>query len=141
IADGTVSMRVVEKSPNADRVRCVVEREGLIRSRQGINLPGVQLSTPSLTDKDREDLAWALEHEVDYVGLSFVRAASDILLLREVIRQYKPRYFPRIVAKIEKMEAVSDIDRILEATDAVMVARGDLGVEVDIARVPLLQKR
>lgn len=141
IADGTVSMRVVEKSPNADRLKCVVERGGLIRGRQGINLPGVQLSTPSLTDKDREDLAWAIEHEVDYIGLSFVRAASDILLLREAIRQHKPRYLPRIVAKIEKMEAVSDLEKILEAADAVMVARGDLGVEVDIARVPLLQKR
>ena len=141
LADGTVSMRVVEKDAAAGRVVCVVEQPGLLRSRQGINLPGVALSTPSLTDKDREDLAWAVAHEVDYIGLSFVRSARDVVLLREAIAAYGAPQEPRIVAKIEKTEAIDDLEAILAETDAVMVARGDLGVEADIAQVPALQKK
>ncbi|MCH7728690.1 MAG: pyruvate kinase, partial [Planctomycetes bacterium] len=136
LADGTVSMRVMEKPPGNDCIVCVVEHSGCIRSRQGVNLPGTYLSTPSLTDKDRDDLAWALEHGLDYVGLSFVRSADDIRLLRSVIEDHQPAHPPQIIAKIEKMEAVNEIESILDETDAVMVARGDLGVEVDIARVP-----
>jgi pyruvate kinase len=141
LADGTVSMRVVEKSASAGRVECVVEQPGEIRSRQGINLPGAVLSTPSLTDKDRADLAWAVSHELDFVGLSFVRSPHDIASLRQAISELAPATGPQIVAKIEKMEAVSQLEGVLEATDAVMVARGDLGVEVDLALVPVLQKR
>ena len=141
LADGTVSMRVTEKPTDNDRIVCVVEHSGCIRSRQGVNLPGTYLSTPSLTDKDRDDLAWAVEHQFDYIGLSFVRSADDIRLLRSVIVDHQPQHPPQIIAKIEKMEAVNEIESILDETDAVMVARGDLGVEVDIARVPTLQKR
>jgi len=141
LADGTVSMRVVEKDAAARRVVCTVEQPGDIRSRQGLNLPGVKLSTPSLTDKDRADLAWAVANGIDFVGLSFVRSADDIALLKQAIADLKPRHAPQVVAKIEKMEAVNDLERILELTDAVMVARGDLGVEVDLATVPILQKR
>jgi pyruvate kinase len=141
LADGMVGLRVLEKPASGDRVVCLVDRSGVIRSRQGVNLPGVTLSTPSLTEKDKADLAWAVEHQLDYVGLSFVRSADDVKLLRETIDSHKSDSPPQIVAKIEKMEAVTDLDRILNETDAVMVARGDLGVEVDIARVPALQKR
>ena len=141
MADGTVSMRVTERYADEGRVVCVVELPGDIRSKQGINLPGAVLSTPSLTEKDREDLVWAVEHQVDFIGLSFVRSADDITLLRKEIEKCNSETPPQIVAKIEKMEAVDDLDRILEANDAVMVARGDLGVEVDIAQVPVLQKR
>jgi pyruvate kinase len=141
LADGTVGMRVAEKREAEGVVECVVEQPGEIRSRQGINLPGVVLSTPSLTDKDRDDLAWAVANEIDYVGLSFVRSAADLHLLRAAIQEHNPRNPPQIIAKIEKVEAVNDLDGILELSDAVMVARGDLGVEVDIAHVPGLQKR
>lgn len=141
LADGAVSMRVVEKPVAGDRVICEVIQPGVIRNRQGINLPGAVLSTPSLTLKDRDDLAWALEAQIDFVGLSFVRCAEDIEDLQKAIVEVNPPHIPQIVAKIEKMEAVDDLERILEATDMVMVARGDLGVEVDIARVPGLQKR
>ncbi|MDA0833848.1 MAG: pyruvate kinase [Planctomycetota bacterium] len=141
LADGTVGMRVVEKVDNGNRLVCEVERPGTIRSRQGINLPGVVLSTPSLTEKDCEDLAWALDHEIDYVGLSFVRSANDIRLLRQKMTDHKPRFIPHIVAKIEKLEAFRELEQILDETDAVMVARGDLGVEVDLPRVPILQKQ
>ena len=140
LADGTVVVRVLEKIGN-DRVVCRVEQPGLIRSRQGVNLPGVQLSTPSLTDKDRADLTWALNHDADFIGLSFVRRSEDIHELRSVIEQASPRHIPQIVAKIEKPEALEDLERIIDATDAVMVARGDLGVEADITRVPVIQKR
>lgn len=141
MADGTVSLKVTETNPSAGWVRCVVDGPGQIRSRQGVNLPGVALSTPSLTDKDRDDLAWALEHELDFIGLSFVRRAADVQLLRDAILAAKPRFVPLIVSKIEKLEAIDDLDSILTETDAVMVARGDLGVEVDLARVPVLQKK
>ena len=141
LADGTVSMRVTEKHPEEGRVVCVVEQGGPIRSRQGINLPGVVLSTPSLTEKDREDLAWAVANELDFIGLSFVRNPKDIQELRDAIVALKPTVEPQIVAKIEKMEAISQLEEILQLTDVVMVARGDLGVEVDLACVPIFQKR
>ena len=141
LADGTVSMRVIEQDTEAGFIRCKVEGAGTLRSRQGVNLPGVALSAPSLTEKDRDDLNWALDNELDFIGLSFVRQASDIEALREAIRNHGCASSPHIVAKIEKAEAVADLEAIIEKTDVVMVARGDLGVEVDIAQVPVLQKR
>lgn len=140
LADGCVGMRVVEK-PDPDQVVCVVERPGSIRSRQGINLPGVTLRTSSLTEKDIDDLQWGLENQLDFIGYSFVRNGSDIDLLRSEIEKRNPVRTPLIVAKIEKPEAIECLTEILERTDMVMVARGDLGVEADIAKVPLLQKQ
>ena len=140
LADGTVSMLVVRKANDGNSVSCLVAEPGLIRSRQGVNLPGVQLSTPSVTEKDEADLKWALQNDLDFVGLSFVRSAKDIERLRSLIESAAPTVTPLIVAKIEKTEAIADLDAILEATDAVMVARGDLGVEAEISRVPILQK-
>lgn len=141
LADGMVALRVTEKAADGSRVSCSVEQPGTIRSRQGINLPGVALSTPALTEKDRDDLAWALKHELDFLSLSFVRSPQDIRLMRDVIASHKPKFVPQIVAKIEKMEAIDCFEEILAETDVVMVARGDLGVEIDVARVPTLQKR
>ena len=141
LADGTVAMRVIEKHGAEGRVVCAVVQPGDIRSRQGLNLPGVALSAPSLTEKDRQDLEWAIANRVDFIGLSFIRSADDIRLLRQAIADLKPSFEPQIVAKIEKMEAVSQLEQILEVTDVVMVARGDLGVEVDLALVPIFQKR
>ncbi|MEZ6058159.1 MAG: pyruvate kinase [Planctomycetaceae bacterium] len=139
LADGTVAMRVVAKG--ADRVECVVEQPGRLLSRQGINLPGSRLNIASLTEKDLEDLKWGLSVGIDFVGLSFVRCAADIRLLRSHIQAARPQQSPFIVAKIEKPEALDDLSNILDETDMAMVARGDLGVEVDIVRVPALQKR
>lgn len=139
LADGMVSLRVIEKK--ADSAVCVCVQPGCVRTRQGVNLPGVSLSTPSLTEKDRHDLEFALRHGLDYVGLSFVRSAEDVRELKQIIAAAKLENPPHVVAKIEKMEALGDLDRILDETDAVMVARGDLGVESDIAKVPILQKR
>lgn len=141
LADGSVSLRVTEQHPEEGRVVCEVVQPGLVRSRQGVNLPGATLTVPSVTNKDLADLNWALDHGVDYVGLSFVRSADDIRLLKNMIAAHATKTPPWIVAKIEKPEAIADLERIVIETDAVMVARGDLGVEADIFRVPALQKQ
>jgi pyruvate kinase len=141
LADGTVVLRVESSDPAAGRAVCLVEQGGLVRSRQGVNLPGVMLSTPGITPKDEADLKWALDHQLDYLGLSFVRSAEDIRSLQKLIVAHGTTTPPWIVAKIEKTEAIADLENILRETDAVMVARGDLGVESDIARVPTLQKQ
>jgi pyruvate kinase len=141
IADGTVVLRVTEKFEAEGRVVATVEQGGPIRSRQGINLPGVTLGTPSLTEKDKEDAAWALEQNLDFLGLSFVRRASDIRDLKQLLERSGKMHVPQIIAKIEKYEALSELEQILDLADGVMVARGDLGVEVDLAMVPVYQKR
>jgi len=141
LADGTVGLVVIEKDPACQWIQCLVIQAGKIRNRQGVNLPGVALSTPSVTEKDRSDLEWALQHQVDFLGLSFVREADDIRHLHSLIKAHNPKVVPLIVAKIEKTEAIADLDNILHVTDAVMVARGDLGVEAEISRVPILQKQ
>jgi pyruvate kinase len=139
LADGIVELIVTAEENN--RVICQVVRPGTVRSRQGVNLPGVALSTPSVTDKDRDDLTWALDREIDFIGLSFVRNSDDIRRLRDLISRHPGDHQPHIVAKIEKGEAIADLEAIIDITDAVMVARGDLGVEVDLATVPILQKQ
>jgi pyruvate kinase len=141
LADGSVSLRVIEQDLKQQKVICEVVQPGLIRSRQGVNLPGAVLSTPSVTDKDRADLQWVLDHGLDYVGLSFVRNSEDIRLLKRLITGHPTKTPPWIVAKIEKPEAIADLEQIVIETDAVMVARGDLGVEADVFRVPGLQKQ
>ncbi len=141
LADGSVSMRVVSTDVKIGEAVCLVEQPGLIRSRQGVNLPGVALSTPAITEKDQADLNWALDHQVDFIGLSFVRNSADIRHLRKLIAEHGTKTPPWVVAKIEKTEAIADLENILDETDAVMVARGDLGVEADITRVPTMQKR
>ena len=137
LADGTVSMRVVEKS--ADSALSEVVESGLIRSRQGINLPGVKLSVRALTDDDIDCARWAAEAGVDFVGLSFVRRPEDIQQLQELMREHGS--LAMVVAKIEKQEAVNQLVDIVLASDAVMIARGDLGVETDVAEMPVVQKR
>jgi len=137
IDDGLVRLRV--DSVDQGRASCAVVVGGRITSHKGVNLPGVPLPIPSLTRKDIADLEFALELGVDFVALSFVRSAADIRDLRALIEQAGSR--AHIIAKIEKSEAVDVLDDVLTETDAVMVARGDLGVEIGPALVPLLQKR
>jgi pyruvate kinase len=136
-ADGTVAMRVV--STSTDGARLEVTLPGKLRSRQGINVPGAALSVEALTEKDLADLEWTRENPVDYVGLSFVRSAADVRRLREELAARG--IGAKIVAKLEKPQAVDNLDAILAETDAAMVARGDLGVEIDVERVPAVQKR
>ena len=135
--DGKLELRVLETDGKGE-VRCEVVHGGVLKPRKGINLPSTAISLPCITEKDAVDLAYALEQDVDWVGLSFVRNAQDIVELRERIEAEGKH--TRIVAKIEKPEALEDLDGILEETDAVMIARGDLGVEIPKQEVPLVQK-
>jgi pyruvate kinase len=137
IDDGLVRLRVEDVEHG--RARCAVVIGGRITSHKGVNLPGVPLPIPSLTRKDIADLEFALELGVDYVALSFVRSAADVRDLKALIEQAGVQ--AHVIAKIEKSEAVDVLDDVLAETDAVMVARGDLGVEIGPALVPLVQKR
>jgi pyruvate kinase len=137
IDDGLVRLAVEEVEQG--RARCRVIVGGEVKSHKGVNLPGVPIPIPSLTKKDLDDLDFALGLGVDFVALSFVRAAADVRDLQAIIRQHGSP--ARVIAKIEKAEAVAVLDEVLQEADAVMVARGDLGVEIGAATVPLLQKR
>jgi pyruvate kinase len=137
IDDGLVRLRV--EDVERGRARCAVVIGGKITSHKGVNLPGVPLPIPSLTRKDIADLEFALDLGVDYVALSFVRSAADVRDLKALIE--KAGAHAHVIAKIEKSEAIDVLDDVLAETDAVMVARGDLGVEIGPALVPLLQKR
>jgi pyruvate kinase len=137
IDDG--NLEVIVNDTDGKNVNCTVVHGGILKSRKGINLPNTKVSAPSLTEKDIEDLQFGLAQEVDWIALSFVRSAEDILDLRARIEAAGKSC--KIVAKIEKPEALENIDSIIDATDAIMVARGDLGVEVPMEIVPLWQKR
>lgn len=135
--DGKLELEVLSTN-GKDSIQAVVNHGGILSSNKGVNLPNTVISLPSLTEKDTEDLAFALEQDVDWIGLSFVRSARDIIELKHLIRKKKRK--AKIVAKIEKPEAIEDIDEIIRQTDAIMVARGDLGVEIPMEDVPLVQK-
>jgi len=136
IDDGLIRLRI--NNIKKERVTCTIENGGTLKPRKGMNLPGMKLSTPSVTQKDYENLEFALKHRVDYVALSFVRTANDITILRNWMKQ---RNFDKpIIAKIEKKEAVENFDEILKYADGIMVARGDLGVELSPQDVPSIQK-
>jgi len=137
IDDGLVELRVTGK--RRDGLKCRVVTGGDLADHKGVNFPGVKLSAASLTAKDRADLAFGLAMGVDYVALSFVRRAEDIKALRRRLRMAQRP--PAVIAKIERREAIENLDSILDAADGVMVARGDLGVEYPAERVPILQKR
>ncbi|MGV3486703.1 MAG: pyruvate kinase [Planctomycetaceae bacterium] len=137
LADGTVSL-VCEKK-NADCASCRVTSGGEVRSRQGINLPGVKLSVASMRPEDVDNAIWGAKHGIDFISLSFVRTAEDVHSLKNMLVSYDSHAL--VIAKIEKPEALEQIDAIVDAADAIMVARGDLGVEIDIAETPVAQKR
>ncbi len=137
IDDGKLAVKV-ESSNGVDEVIAVVEHGGVLKSKKGVNLPNTKISLPSLTKKDREDLDYILTQDVEWVALSFVRSAQDIIELRKLIQESGKNL--KIIAKIEKPEAIDDIDDIVNESDAIMVARGDLGIEVPYQDVPLLQK-
>jgi pyruvate kinase len=135
--DGNLELAVV--STDGQRVLCEVVHGGLLKSNKGMNLPRVKLSAPALTEKDERDLAFGLAQGVDYVALSFVRQAADLEECRRLVRAQGAT--APLIAKIEKREAIEDLASILDAADGVMVARGDLGVELSTEEVPTLQKR
>ncbi|MCI0423218.1 MAG: pyruvate kinase [Acidobacteria bacterium] len=139
VDDGLIELRVESVTPNEVVTRAVYG--GFLKDRKGVNFPDSQLSVPAVTQKDLADIAFAVRNEVDYLALSFVRQAADVAKAREIVSSHneKHRSLP-IIAKIEKPQALEDIERILAVADGIMVARGDLGVEVPAERVPLIQK-
>ncbi|MCB9020394.1 MAG: pyruvate kinase [Chitinophagales bacterium] len=137
IDDGKIEGRVLT-SNKKDKVTVRIIHPGVLSSRKGVNLPDTNVSIPSLTEKDHEDLLFALENGAHWVALSFVRKAEDIIHLKNIIRKHGK--LTKVIAKIEKPEGFRNIDAIIDATDAVMVARGDLGVEMPVENVPFIQK-
>ncbi len=137
LGDGEVEMVVAEKK--SDTLRCVVTVAGLLESRKGVNAPGTDLPISSITEKDKEDLGLICKLMLDYVALSFVRTAQDVLDLREMMDSFGVQI--PVIAKIEKVEAIADLEAIRDVVDGMMVARGDLGIEVPPQEVPMLQKR
>ncbi len=136
--DGAIELKVLDI--DSENITTEVITGGILGEKKGINLPGTQISAPSVTDKDIADARFGVDMQVDYIALSFVRTAWDVLVLKNLLNQWN---YPdvKIIAKIEKPEAVKNIREILEVTDGVMVARGDLGVELPAERVPLIQKK
>ncbi|KOY86707.1 pyruvate kinase [bacterium 336/3] len=134
--DGKIELKVVNK--NDKTVFTKVVYGGTLKSKKGMNLPQTDVSSPSLTEKDTEDLMFGLENNLEWIALSFVRTATDILLLRHIVQQKGKN--PKIIAKVERPEAITNIDEIIKVSDGIMVARGDLGVEMDAEVVPILQK-
>lgn len=139
IADGLIELKV--KSIENGKIHCETINGGVVSSHKGINLPDTSVKIPSLTEKDKKDLAFGLKNGVDYVGLSFVSDAEGVAELRTLINKLAKKPAPaKIIVKIERKDAIDNIDEIIEAADAVMVARGDLGIELPAEDVPLMQK-
>lgn len=138
IDDGKISLKVVQII-DSKHILTEVEAGGKLSSRKGFNLPQTDVSMPCLTDKDLEDLEFAIANDVDWIALSFVRSASDVDQLRAILTKHGSQ--SKIIAKIEKPQAVKNFEEILEKADGIMVARGDLGVEMPMEKVPLIQKR
>ncbi len=137
LADGTISLSVTERRANG--FTCQVMTAGTIRSRQGINLPGVTLSVSAMRPIDVENAMWGAKNEIDFISLSFVRSPQDVLSLKNLLTSLDSQAL--VIAKIEKREALECLEEIVEAADGIMVARGDLGVEIDVAETPIAQKR
>lgn len=136
--DGNLSLRVISNEPVNDEVECEILAGGILKEHKGINLPHTKLSLPSLTDKDVSYLEFGLENNIDFVAMSFVRTAEDVSRLKEIIKS-KNKSVP-VIAKIERPEAVTNIDSIIRESDFIMVARGDMGVEISTEEVPVIQK-
>lgn len=136
IDDGLIELKVIEKKKNS--VICTVKSGGILKPKKGMNLPDMKLSAESFTEKDKQNILFAIKHRVDFIALSFVRSADDVVKLREWLKVQNA--VRPIIAKIEKKEAVENFDDILEVSDGIMIARGDLGVEMPPQSVPLIQK-
>ncbi len=136
LADGAVALTVVDKTEDA--LACHVDQGGTVRSKQGVNLPGAKLSAKALGPEDRSNAEWSVEVGVDFIGLSFVRSPDEVRELKDLLLQHDADC--HVIAKIEKPEALESLEEIVSVADGVMVARGDLGVEIDLAKVPVVQK-
>jgi len=136
LSDGIIHLEAIETTET--EVKCRVINGGVLASRKGINLPGVDISTPALTEKDRKDLEFGLELGVDFVALSFVREPDEVIEIKRLISQNDS--MANVIAKIEKREAIENFDEILDVCDGIMIARGDLGVEIPTEKSPLYRR-
>ncbi len=139
IDDGLIELHVLSVHAGKTQIRCKIIVGGIIKSHKGMNVPTASLSAHPLTQKDRKDIDFGVRHGVDYVALSFVREAKDVFELKQILKRKKSH--AKVVAKIERHEAITNMEEIIRATDAVMVARGDLGIEIAAEQVPLQQKK
>ncbi len=137
IDDGLVGLKV-EKIDDDDIV-CIVENSGIVKNHKGVNVPGVKINLPALTEKDIKDIEFGISQGIDYIAASFVRKASDVLAIREVLEDNNATHI-QIISKIENQEGIDNIDSILQVSDGIMVARGDLGVEIPTPEIPIAQK-
>jgi pyruvate kinase len=138
VDNGLINLQVLDKNEEFGTLRCKVLEGGKLGSRKHINLPGVRVNLPSITEKDKKDILFAVEHDIDFIALSFVRSADDVRQAREIIE--KADGHAQIIAKIENQEGIEHFDEILEEADGIMVARGDLGVEIEIEELPVVQR-
>lgn len=141
VDNGLINLEILEKHNNL--MRCKVLDGGKLGSKKHVNLPGIRVNLPAITQKDREDILFGIERELDYIALSFVREAKDVLELRQMIQDNRPDKAAtiKIIAKIEDQQGVRNLEEIVQVADGIMVARGDLGVEIDLAELPNTQRR
>ena len=137
--DGLIELRVLAKDLEKGLIHTIVENAGVLKNKKGVNVPGVSIKLPGITEKDAQDILFGIEQGVDFVAASFVRTAKDVLEIRELLEQNNGSHI-QIIPKIENQEGVDNIDDIIEVSDGLMVARGDLGVEIPAEEVPLVQK-
>ncbi len=137
IDDGLVGLKV--KEVNGDDIHCIVENSGIVKNHKGVNVPGVKINLPALTEKDISDIEFGISQGIDFIAASFVRKASDVLAIKEVLAKNNAEHI-EIISKIENQEGIDNIDEIIEVSDGIMVARGDLGVEIPTEEVPIAQK-
>ncbi len=138
IDDGLIGLTVVDI--RGTEIECRIVNGGTIKSKKGVNVPGVKISLPGITEKDANDIVFGIEQGVDFIAASFVRKASDVMEIREFLERYNASHI-QIISKIENQEGVDNLDEILEVSDGLMVARGDLGVEIPAEDVPVVQKQ
>ena len=138
IDDGLISLEVIETLNDTD-LKCIVQNDGIIKNKKGVNVPNVRINLPALTEKDISDIKFGIEQDIDFIAASFIRKADDVISIRRILEDNFADHI-RIISKIENREGVENIDEILEVSDGIMVARGDLGVEIPAEEVPLVQK-
>ena len=137
IDDGLVGLTV--KEVNGDDIVCEVQNSGIVKNHKGVNVPGVKVNLPAITEKDRSDIEFGIEQGIDFIAASFVRKVSDVLAIREILEENNATHI-KIISKIENQEGVENLDEIIEVSDGIMVARGDLGVEIPTEEIPVVQK-
>ena len=136
IDDGLVGLTV--KEVNNDDIVCEVQNSGIVKNHKGVNVPGVKVNLPAITEKDRSDIEFGIEQGIDFIAASFVRKVSDVLAIREILEENNAEHI-KIISKIENQEGVENLDEIIEVSDGIMVARGDLGVEIPTEEIPVVQ--